>query len=148
MKKIFFFLGFVVFFFSCSKDKFNTKPKLTFKSVNATSFAANQEIKMEMIASDKEGDLTDTLFIYKVNKNCGKDTLKLSTKLPAFPTTTNLETTIQFRAFYNSTSIPNLPKSFTCSPAVNDSCVFTFILKDKAGNKSDPVFSPTIVLLK
>jgi hypothetical protein len=143
-------IGFI-FLISCNKDKFNTKPQLTFKSVNATTFAKGSDIKFNLTATDKEGDLTDSLFVIRLNRNCTKkDTTKFAYILPKFPTSGNLEAPIQVNYSYQGSNYPPLTPSFSCTSGSprNDSCTFKFIIRDKAGNVSDSVLSPEIVLLK
>jgi hypothetical protein len=130
---------------ACRKDKFNTKPSLSFKSVNAKTFFATQDIKMLLNATDKEGDLTDTIFIFKRSRNCNVlNTYKI--KLPVFPTSNNLniDVAVNFTYGFNGNYFNLNPN---CSPK-NDSCSFKFVLKDKAGNVSDTITSPEIVLIK
>ena len=134
---------------ACNKDKYTTKPQLEFKKINGNVFPKNSELKMVLNVTDKEGDLTDTLFIYKLNKNCMKDTLKLFYKMPTFPTNTNLQTELLVNYTYGINGIyPSITLSSKCNGNQNDTCTFKFIIKDKAGNKSDSVVSPQLVLLK
>ncbi len=146
------FIGFA-FLISCDKDKFETKPKLTFKSVNATTITKGGDLKFELTATDKEGDLTDSLFVIRLNRNCTKkDTTKFQYILPKFPTSGNLEIPIQVNYSYQSqgSNYPPITPSFSCTSGSprNDSCTFKFIIRDKAGNVSDSVLSPEIVLLR
>ncbi len=135
---------------ACNKDKFVTKPTLTFKSINATRFIQGNEILMNVNVTDKEGDIQDTLFIYKLSRRCQRDTITFKIQMPTFPSNKNLEATIQANFTYNllNARYPFLGRSSKCGVNENDSCTFKFILKDKAGNRSDSVVSPEIVLVR
>jgi hypothetical protein len=148
MKYIFATLVIAVFIFACNKDKYNTKPQITFKSVNETTIAKNKDLRFKLSVTDKEGDLTDSLFIYKISRNCNKDTVRFFNKMPTFPTNTNLEIPVEVNFTYGlQGNYPAITISSSCGNR-NDSCSFKFIIKDKAGNKSDSVVSPEIVILK
>jgi hypothetical protein len=149
MKITHWILVFSLFIFSCGKDKFNTKPKLTYKGVNAKTIAKNTDLKLSLVATDKEGDLTDSIYIFKINRNCiGKDTLRLFYKMPTYPTNSDLEIPISVNFTYGQGSqYPNLPIASSCNNR-NDSCRFRFVIRDKAKNVSDTVDSEEIVLLK
>jgi PBP1b-binding outer membrane lipoprotein LpoB len=134
---------------SCNKDKFNTKPALKFKSVNKTKFAKGDAVRFELEATDKEGDLVDSIFIYRVNRNCPmKDTTKLFNKMPPIPIVTNSAVTLLVDYSYPSGIYNGLTISTSCAPNRNDTCKFRFVLKDKAKNVSDTVESPELVFLK
>ncbi len=148
MKYILYTFIIAAIIFACNKDKFNTKPQLTFKSVNETTILKNKDLRFKLTVTDKEGDLNDSLFIYKINRNCNKDTVRFFNKMPIFPTNANLEVAIEANFTYGTQGpYPGIAISSTCNNR-NDSCSFKFIIKDKAGNKSDSVVSPEVVLLK
>jgi hypothetical protein len=152
MNRIIIFLVVLFAFVSCNKDKFNTKPTLKFKGTNKTSYTRGDRIQLSLEATDKEGDLSDSLFIFKINRNCqgipstSRDTLRLFYKMPAFPTNTNLTIPIEVNFGYQ-VQPDNLAISSFCSNR-NDSCRFRFVIKDKAKNVSDTVDSPELVLIR
>ena len=44
---------------ACGKDKYTTKPQLTFKSVNTTLLQPNQSIQFIIEVTDREGDIQE-----------------------------------------------------------------------------------------
>lgn len=136
-----------VFFLSCNKDKFNTKPTLKFKEVNTKVVDKGDALRMTLNVTDLEGDLTDSMFIYKVVRNCPGGNLTTKYKVPDFPTDKNLDIDIEVGFAYrnNTIGLPSIPEP-RC--ARNDSCIFRFVIRDKAGNASDTVNSPEIVIIK
>ncbi|MEP6583383.1 MAG: hypothetical protein ABJA90_03915 [Ginsengibacter sp.] len=129
-----------VFFLSCNKDKFNTKPSLKFKSVNTTTLQQGGNLIFTLSFTDAEGDLTDNLVISKFEPNCiasRKDTIKYP--LPAFPAGKNQKGDIIVTFDYNGIAPRCFPR--------NDTAVFKFVLRDKAQNSSDTALSPAIVIV-
>jgi len=139
---------------ACSKDKFNTTPQLKFKSVNLTELQRGQSIIFKLDLTDKEGDVvgnTDEnndslLTVLKVTRNCEASNTKSYYELPVVPETKSFEGEIEVRFSYSEGPFPLL--SDPQCPNRNDSCVFKFVVKDRAGNVSDTAVSPEIVLIK
>src|SRR5688572_10574150 len=77
---------------ACSKDKFQTRPSLKLTSLNSDYFpTAESEMLIEFEFTDKEGDVTDSMFIRKVRLNKRKvPTLRdtIAVKIPPFPKNT------------------------------------------------------------
>ena len=139
--------GIICFFLaSCNKDKFSTRPQLTFKSVNTEVVSKPSIFKMTLSFTDAEGDIEDSLFIFKVTRNCPQSDIDLKYKIPPFPLKKNLQGDIEVTYAYGTLSAPAIPGPL-CS-GVNDTCIFRFVLRDKALNKSDTVNSPTIVIVQ
>jgi hypothetical protein len=133
---------------ACSKDKFSTKPQLTFKSVNTPILAPEQAIKFTLHYTDKEGDIQNTLYVQKITQNCDLSNFESAYQMPTdVPTQQNGEGDITVTFGYGVDL--NLPpiKEPAC-PGQNDTCVFRFALTDKQNNTSDTITSPQIVLLK
>lgn len=137
-----------IFLLSCNKDKFNTKPTLKFEDVNTKVLDKGDAIRFTMNVTDLEGDLTDSLFIFKVVRNCPAGSVKFKYKIPEFPTNKNLDVDIEAAFAYrnNTLGLPAVPEPQCINR--NDSCIFRFVIRDKAGNVSDTVNSPEIVILK
>jgi hypothetical protein len=135
----------------CGKDKFNTKPTLTFRSVNTKVVPINGTLTFQFEVTDKEGDITDTLWVrkFRLNKKV-VTTLRDSFKLP-LPQVSKIQ-----KAFVNvDLSYENYLKSAIMPPtsgnppkAENDTLQFKFVLRDKAKNVSDTFTSETIVIIR
>ena len=136
---------------ACSKDKYNTIPALTFKSVNGTEFPQGSVIQFKLQVTDKEGDINgqsgsdpaqfDTVWLEKNSFTCGVDGYNLSPNLvPDFATRKNLKADIDITITYGV--------DIGGCQSKDDSCYFRFWIHDRAGHTSDTVTSPTIKLLK
>jgi hypothetical protein len=136
-----------VLFLSCDKDKFETKPSLTLKDVNTKILVRGQVLRFNLAVTDKEGDLNDTLHVFKVTRNCTNSNFNQKYKLPLFPESKNSDLNLEVAYSYgiNPNGIPTLREP-QCTR--NDSCFFRFVIRDKAGNVSDTVNSAEIVLIR
>jgi hypothetical protein len=132
----------LVLLFACSKDKFETKPRLEIKDYNSREIVRGQTLEVRINYYDKEGDLSQSPFVaIRVRQNAfplppaqeKADTLRST--LPEFPDKDNGE--ITFRLGYDF-----LKESVT----ENDTLIFRFAVVDKAGNKSDTITSEPIVV--
>lgn len=133
---------------SCNKDTYNTRPKLTFKSVNGTTFGNSQIVIFNIEFTDKEGDLQDKIWVQKITRtsSCASTNFTDSLRVPTFTPTPNLKGTIELG--YSTSIIPG--SNYTVLPrcSKNDTCYFKFWIRDNAKNVSDTVVSPDIVFLK
>lgn len=133
----------------CKKDEFQSTPKLTFKEVNTSTVAKGQVLRMTLSVTDLEGDIQDTIFIERVATNCALSYFSERRKVPI-----NVPVTKNFRgdfivSYANGSGIQgyeNLNIQPKCN--INDTCIFRFMLKDKANHKSDTISSSQIVLIK
>ncbi len=146
--KLLIVLGIAFGLAACQKDKFNTVPTLTFEGVNTQELRPNEGIIFKFRFTDKEGDIQDSMFVQKVTKNCERSDFDALYPLPSdFPERRNSEGEIEVRYAYGSGFIYPPIAEPQCE-GQNDTCVFRFALKDKAGNTSDTVSSPQIILIK
>ncbi len=143
-----FFLA-VVVLAACNKDKFNTKPSLKLKSVTDKNVPVNGTMVFNFEFTDKEGDVSDTLFIKRIRTNRRvvptlRDSLTL--QVPNFPK--QMEGIIEVVLDYTNylTSAKNPPSTGNPPRNESDSLTFRFVLKDKQNNKSDTVVVENIVI--
>lgn len=136
---------FILFLFSCNKNKYSTIPQLKYKSANKKVFSSGDIIIFTLSFTDAEGDLQDSLYVEKFEPKCVNSRFKQLYKIPSFPTGKNQSGEITVTYGYNLSGYPPIlgPQ---CNR--NDTCVFKFVLKDKAQNKSDTATSETIVLIR
>lgn len=139
-------LLFVIVFVTCSKDTYNTKPTLTFESVNATVFPQPSTVQFKLTCTDKEGDIVDTIWVQRISKvsRCASLSYTDSFLIPDFDPPKNVKADFVFTYNYGTINPPNLA---ACSLA-DDTSYFRFWMSDKANHTSDTVQSPDIVLLK
>jgi len=145
MRNTILFSIFILFLFSCNKNKYSTIPQLKYKSANNKVFRSGDIIKFTLSFTDAEGDLQDSLYVEKFEPKCVNSRFKQLYKIPSFPTGKNQAGEITVTYGYNVSGYPPIlgPQ---CNR--NDTCVFKFVLKDKAQNKSDTATSETIVLIR
>jgi hypothetical protein len=154
MKKIvvFFVLGLVMV--GCSKDKFQTTPSLEIKSTSDKVVPVNGSLQITFKFTDKEGDVSDTLFMTKVrlNKRPVGITLRdnIIFEVPPFPPHNNGE--IQLNLDYqneliSANSPPTIPNS---NPPQKepDTLALKFVLQDKRGHKSDTVTLNNVIVIR
>lgn len=126
---------------ACSKSAYNTKPTLEITSVNTNVVDINGTLSFQLKVTDKEGDVTDTLFVKKIRTNKKitatiRDSFAL--KVPEAPN--SKDGTINVSLDYQNYLVS------ARNPIENDTLVFKFALKDKAKNISDTVSSSAIVV--
>ncbi len=110
---------------ACTKDKFNTTPKLTFKTVNGDNFPQGAPLRFTFEVTDKEGDIQDTMWLEKISYTCGADGYILSPNLvPDFTSRKDLDSN-QYRL-----SILLNGTDFGGCTGRTDSCYFRFWIKD------------------
>ncbi len=127
----------------CSKDKFDTVPKLEFTEVNTTELRNGGVIQFTLFFTDKEGDVSNQIFIEKTSPECPGRDFTENYNVPEFPAINNQKGTIIISFGYNAEGFPNI--SPQCQK--DETATFRFVLKDKAGNASDTVSSPPIKII-
>lgn len=138
-----------IIFVACSKDKFNSKPQLSFKAVSATTINSGDFLQFQLKVTDKEGDIQDTIWIQRNSKICPTSFASLLPyRVPDFVAPTNLDATMEITFIYKAFQQGVVQITGCSSPSRNDTSVFKFWLKDKKGNISDTISSPPIALLR
>ena len=136
---------------SCNKDKAATKPSIKITSLNGNFIPFGGTLVVEMDFTDKEGDISNTIFVQKIRKNIRttatiRDTFSLA--VPSFPSKSSGE--IQLALDYNNylVSAINPPKVGTPPNQRNedDTLEIRFVLRDLAGNVSDTASAGTVIV--
>lgn len=145
MKRIFpvILLLSVLFIVSCGKDTFQSKPQLTLKSVSSTTIPVGRDLQIRMRLTDKEGDFKDTIWVSKVTTRCPSSNFKDSILYhlpPETPKTRNFDGEVYISFAYAIELQPRCIRP--------DTAVFSFWMKDDAGNRSDTVKTPPIIILR
>jgi hypothetical protein len=152
-KLLFLFLT-VAVFGGCKKDKFETKPKLKLKKAESylvtTTNGTGSVVDIEFEVTDKEGDVQDSIYMQKIDaalNPCPANSIltNLDYKIPDFPKSANQAVT--FRVRFSTLNLDGyaLIGGPSCSPR-KDTSRFTFVVKDKAGNKSDTLKTDPIAI--
>ena len=135
---------------ACSKDKFQTKPSLELKSISSKTVPVDGSMNISLEFTDKEGDVNDTLFLFKVRVNkrataTVRDTLLL--QVPDFPQKSKGEINLQLA--YQNYLISAITPLNALPPATgkeSDSLTFKLVLKDKGNHTSDTLVINDIVI--
>jgi hypothetical protein len=125
---------------SCKKDSYTTKPQIFITSINTkVDSGGNLEVKLKF--TDKQGDLGQGIFTSlrtRLNQrppsNATPDSV--TNTIPSFSnlTTGEFDWTLPWQNIYESTQ-------------ENDTVIFRFVVTDRAGNKSDTLTSPKIIII-
>lgn len=150
--KVSLFVTCVALLFSCKKDRFQTKPTITVKEINTNFIPLNGKFIITLDCTDREGDVQDSVIIIKQRMNRRKvttirDTLRY--KFPTFPTSTRtiVQATLDYQSILSALSPPFIPNS---NPPQRepDTLRLRLAVRDKAGNTSDTITSPTIFVFR
>ena len=134
---------------ACGKDKFQTKPSITLKSISSKIIPVSGNMTLELDYRDKEGDLAnEPLLFIKVRNNENvqatvRDTLEL--ELPDFPKRSQgvIQLNLDYQNYLISASSPPTDPD---GVAESDSLTMKFVLRDNAGNISDTLVINDIVI--
>lgn len=132
---------------ACGKDKYTTKPQLTFKSVNTNELHPNQTIRFKIEVTDAEGDVQDSIWVQKFEPNCPNSNFTAKYKMPDFSNYKDLKAEIEICYGYGI-NLGCAPITGPFCPNRNDTATFKFWLQDKAKNVSDTISSGPIVITR
>ena len=138
---------------SCDKGKFETVPQLTLKSRNPEKepVEINDPLRLNIEYTDKEGDVSDSLFILRqrLNQNGAVTPPKSPYDIPTFPTIDKGEFEITLTYVYDLTvnltaiSIPG-----SSSKKEIDTLRLKIFARDKDGNKSDTLVVDNVYVIR
>lgn len=139
-------------FIACNKDKFQTKPTISIKSINTEVVPQNGTFIITLECTDKEGDVEDSLILIKKRLNrrvvtTVRDTLRF--KIPTFPANsrTEIQAVLDYQNILSALNPPNIPGSNPLQREL-DTLVLRMAVRDKAGNTSDTVESRQIYVIR
>ena len=138
---------------ACNKDKFQTKPTISIKSMTGDYIPLNASLRITLECTDKEGDVQDSVIVIKnrLNKRVVptlRDTLRF--KFPVFPSKPRTEIVLTFDYQNHLISAQNPPFIPGSNPPQRevDTLVFKIAVKDNAGNVSDTIISPQVKVFR
>ena len=150
MKKIFSFSAVVLLLVACDKGKFETKPQIRLKSINTRELQRFANLKIVLEFTDKEGDVSDTLFFFRQRLNINGPLTAITSPylIPNFPNTPqgeieiNLEYANQVVVGIEEIRIPGT------NPSENepDTMLYKIVVGDKAGNYSDTLTLDQVIV--
>jgi hypothetical protein len=144
--KILVSLVMVLFFAACNKDKFNTTPTLKLISVSSNVIPNGGTLRIEVQVTDKEGDISDTLYLKKIRTNkIVRATIRDSLQF-AIPQADKIrDGIIQLDLQYQN----HLVSAFNPgNPPVNDTLNLQIAVRDQAKNRSEPLTISNIVVIR
>ncbi len=153
MKKLL-IAGFVlVALLACNKDKYQTKPQISLRSIGGKVVPVNGVLNVVLNYTDKEGDISDSMFIKKIRLNKTvvatlRDSLRY--KIPDFPNYDKGQIDLALQYQNHLISASNPPPIPGSNPSVPqpDTLVLKFWIRDKAGHVSDTVTTDQIVIIR
>ncbi|MEP6749611.1 MAG: hypothetical protein ABJB86_17875 [Bacteroidota bacterium] len=138
---------------ACSKDKYQTKPQISLKSTSSSVVPASGQLNVTLSYTDKEGDISDTLYILKTRLNQTvvptlRDSIKY--KIPDFPNYDKGEIDIAMSYQNDLVSAATPPPIVGSNPTQPqpDTLLIKFWIHDKAGHVSDTVTTGKIVVIR
>jgi hypothetical protein len=147
VKLIFSGITAVMLFVSCDKNTFNTKPQLEFKQAESYDVSQGDFLAFRLDVTDKEGDITDSIWIRAFTNRCPNAIVTIPYKMPDFPEKAELSAEINIR-FRVGVIDPTAPIwNLNLCPGV-DTTRFQFWIRDREGNISDTVESDRPVLIR
>ena len=150
MKRIFIFCSLAAIIIACSKDKFQTKPQITIKSVSSDIVPMNSGLRVTLEFTDKEGDVSDSVYFVRERLNQTAPSVLAAKvyEIPDFPNTSKGEIEVNLSYYQDITvNMPALSQPGTTPPSYQpDTMNLKFVVQDKAGNKSDTATAHVIVI--
>ena len=140
---------FLALLIACGKDKFDTKPTITIKSVSPNPVPLNFPLTIDLEYTDKEGDIADSIFLKKIRINQKAiKTIRDSFGLPLpgdAPNKTKgtIRLTLDYQNYVISAENPGAPPN-----AIPDTLIFKIALMDKAKHISDTIETGPIIVLR
>jgi hypothetical protein len=141
-------LAFLIVFFACSKDDFETKPKISIKSVGSEYVPLGGSLNVRVEFRDKEGDVDDSLIVVRerLNVNSFVEPLELKYDIPEFPDKSKgeFEITIPYATgltvTLNPIKIPGTERN------EDDTLRLKFLVKDRQKNTSDTAIINRVIV--
>lgn len=148
---LFLFLALGTLLVACDKDKFETKPQISIKSVNNDRVPYNGILEVLLEFADKEGDVSDSLFVIRERLNRKNPIVSLPSpfKIPAFPERAQGE--MQVRFDFQTQLVSGIP-AIVIIPRTNpatyepDTMRLKFVARDLEGNVSDTVVLDNVIV--
>ena len=152
MRSLLIVTAFITFSIACNKDKLETRPSLKLRSINTSTVSVGGSLKVEFDFADKEGDISDTMFVRKIRTNTIvvptiRDSFTL--QIPTFPNKSRGIIELNLTYQNHLLSAINPPSSGGTPPNLHDdTLIFKFALRDKGKNISDTVTTGPIVIVR
>jgi hypothetical protein len=143
------FIGSFLLIAACSKDKVATKPSIKISRLSTGVVANGSDLTVELDFTDKEGDISNSIFIQKIRTNKRVvPTIRDSFSLPIAAYPGQSIGNILLHLNYQNHLIAAVNPPTTGNPPVfeNDTLILKFVLRDLGGHTSDTVSTSTVVI--
>lgn len=137
---------------ACNKDKFQTKPTISIKSISTEVVPINGSLIITLECTDKEGDVQDSVIIIKnrLNKKVVttiRDTIRY--KFPVFPihTKTEVVATLSYQDILSASNPPFIPGSNPPTREL-DTLILRLAVRDNGGHTSDTITTKQIYVVR
>lgn len=140
----------IILVVACNKDDFETKPKIEIKSLSSDVVPRNGDLTVNLLVTDKEGDVDDSLIVVRERLNvraAAPTTRVLKYTIPQYPDKSKVDMEVLLEGATALTlsspaiTIPGQPGTFEA-----DSLNLKFVVIDKAKNVSDTVSRNIVVI--
>ena len=152
MRSFLFVTALLTLAIDCNKDKLETKPSLKLRSINSSTIPVGGTLIVEFDFADKEGDISDTIFVKKIRTNSiVVPTIRDSFVLQIPKSNDKSRGIIELQLKYQNhlVSAINPPSSGGNPPNLHDdTLIFKFALQDKGKHISDTVTTGPIVIVR
>ena len=152
MRSLLYLAGIISVLVACNKDKLETTPSIKLKGVSTFVVPVNGTLNIVLEYTDKEGDISDTVFVKKIRTNSIKvPTIRDSFPLtvPGFPGNSRGELVLQLQYQNHLVSAINPPSSGGVPPNFHDdTLIFKIALRDQAKHISDTVTTQAIIITR
>ncbi len=132
---------------SCEKTTFDTKPSLQFNRATSYDVSQGDYLQFNLQLTDKEGDISDSIWIKAFTRRCPGSVLTIPYKMPEVPLKSNLDAEVDI-TFIVGVIDPSAPIWNLNLCAGVDTTIFQFWTRDLAGNYSDTVQIDQPVLIR
>jgi hypothetical protein len=132
--------------YGCDKTTFNSKPALEFLGASSYDLRQGDLMSLRLRVIDKEGDITDSLFIRAATSRCPNNTVVLRYLMPQLPAKNNLDAEINIRFLIGVIGDFPIYNLNLCSGP--DTVNFEFWIRDAAGNISDTIGTDRPIIIQ
>jgi hypothetical protein len=132
---------------SCEKDSFTTKPSLVFKEASSYDVKQGDYMSFRLKLTDKEGDISDSIWIRAFTRKCPGSGLTIPYKMPVVPQKSNIDAEVDI-TYIIGVIDPSAPIWNLNLCAGVDTAIFRFWTRDLAGNRSDTVQIDQPILIR
>ena len=134
---------------ACGKDNFETKPQLEYLSRNTDIVNPGQALRLNIEFRDKEGDVSDTLFIVRqrLNKRGAVQLPAAFYQIPDFPKTDKGEFEITLK-YGDHLTAALTPIPLPGSRKEVDTLRIKIVARDLGGNKSDTLVVDNVYVIR